>query len=434
MTKKLKIDELYFFLYDKHEIMFLLRHKKGSVIMEKTKEKKKNWILPRHRIITEIVRCILTPVVWFMYGIRPEKFADQGDRAYLILYNHQTAFDQFFVGCSFKGPVYYMATEDIFSLGWISKVLRWLVAPIPIRKQTTDINAVMNCIKVAREGGTIAIAPEGNRTYSGRTEYMNPAIAGLARKLKLPIAIYRIEGGYGVQPRWSDGTRRGKMRSYVSRVIEPEEYAGLSADQLGELIKKELYVDENVADGLYKSNKRAEYLERCIYVCPFCGLSELESHGNEITCKKCGKTVLYGEDKRLKGIGFDFPFKFVGQWYDYQNDFINSLDVTAMTQEPLYRETARLSEVIVYQKKVVLDKNCTVSLYGDRVALWDLVLPFSEITAATCLGKNKLNIYHGKQVYQLKGSKRFNAMKYMNIYFRYKNISKGDCDNHFLGI
>ena len=105
----------------------------------------------------------------------------------LVLYNHQTAFDQFFVGMSFRGPIYYMATEDIFSLGWLSKLLRWAVAPIPIRKQTTDITAVMNCIKVAREGGSLCIAPEGNRTYSGRTEYMSDSIASLAKKLKMPI-------------------------------------------------------------------------------------------------------------------------------------------------------------------------------------------------------------------------------------------------------
>lgn len=403
-------------------------------MMEKTKEKKKNWILPRHRVITEIARFVLTPVMWLKYGIRPEKFAEQGDRAYLILYNHQTAFDQFFVGASFQGPVYYMATEDIFSLGWISKLLRWVIAPIPIRKQTTDITAVMNCIKVAREGGTICIAPEGNRTYSGRTGYMNPAIAGLAKKLKLPIALYRIEGGHGVQPRWCDSTRRGKMRAYVSRVIEPEEYANLSTDQLGDVIAKGLYADENCVDGLYKSNKRAEYLERCIYVCPFCGLSEFESHGNEISCKKCGRTIHYGEDKRLQGVGFDFPYEFVGQWYDYQNDFVNSLDVTRMTTEPVYRDTVKLSEVIVYQEKVVLQKDCSISLYGDRVVLGDMVLPFSEITSATCLGRNKLNIYHGKQIYQLKGGKRFNAMKYMNLYFRHINITKGNPEDRFLGI
>ncbi len=402
--------------------------------MEKKIEKKKNWMRPRHRIITDILRWILLPITYLKYHVKIEKFEDQGDRPYLILYNHQTGFDQFFVGGAFKGPIYYMATEDIFSLGWISKALRWLVAPIPIRKQTTDITAVMNCLKVAREGGTIAIAPEGNRTYSGRTEYMNPAIAGLAKKMKLPIAIFHIEGGYGVQPRWSDVTRKGHMRAYVAKVIEPEEYAKLSAAELSKRIHQELYLDENVADGQFQSGKKAEYLERVMYVCPDCGLSEFESHGNEISCKKCGKTVTYGKDKRLTGVGCDFPFEFVGEWYDYQNKFVNSLDVTAMTEVPIYRDTAKLSEVIVYQKKVVLRKDCPIALYGDRVELGDLVLPFSEITAATCLGKNKLNIYHGKQVYQLKGDKRFNAMKYMNIYFRHKNITAGNPQETFLGI
>ena len=51
--------------------------------------------------------------------------------------NHQTAFDQFFIGMTFKGAVYYVASEDLFSNGWVSSLLRWLVAPIPIKKQTT---------------------------------------------------------------------------------------------------------------------------------------------------------------------------------------------------------------------------------------------------------------------------------------------------------
>ena len=402
-------------------------------------KKKKKWTHPRHAVITELVRLVLSPYCRIKYGVHTEKFKNQGDRAYLILYNHQTAFDQFFVGMSFRGPVYYMATEDIFSLGWISRLLRWVIAPIPIRKQTTDITAVMNCIKVAREGGTIAIAPEGNRTYSGRTLYMNPAIAAMAKKMKLPIALYRIEGGYGVQPRWSDGTRKGNMRGYVYRVVEPEEYAGLSQEELMQLIREGLYVDEANGEGIFCSNRKAEYLERCIYVCPFCGLSEFESHGDEITCKKCGRRIRYGGDKKLTGVDFDFPYEYVGQWYDVQDAFVNSLDVTRFTDEPIYQDRAQVSEVIVYERKNLLRKDAAISLYGDRMVLDEngeneLVLPFSEVTAAACLGRNKLNVYHGKMIYQFKGGKRFNAVKYVNLYFRYKNIMRGERDDQFLGL
>ena len=402
------------------------------------KKKQKKWMKFRHRVVRNLAFCVLYPYSRWKYGITVEKFRQQGNRPYLILFNHQTAFDQFFVGMAFKGPVYYVASEDLFSMGWVSNLIRWVVAPIPIKKQTTDLNAVMNCIRVAREGGTIAIAPEGNRTFSGKTVYMSDAIAPLARKLKLPIALYRLEGGYGVQPRWSDGTRKGKMRGYVSRVLEPEEYETLSNQELFAVIEQELQVDEAVADACFESKTRAEYLERAIYVCPHCGLSEFESQGNEIHCKQCGMTVTYGADKRLSSDDPAFSFPFVKQWYAYQENYVNQLDLTRYTDAPLYTETADLSEVIVYKHKIALQQGVAVQLYGDRISLqWaegGEVFPFDQVKAVTVLGKNKLNIYANKRVYQLKGDKRFNALKYVNLYHRYKNIMKGDDHGKFLGL
>ena len=401
--------------------------------------KRKNWIKPRHKIIQAIAKVILTPICKLRYGITIEKFKEQEDRPYLILYNHQTAFDQFFMGISFKVPVYYLATEDIFSMGFVSSLLRFAVNPIPIKKQTTDIGAVMNCIRVAKEGGTICIAPEGNRTYSGRTEYINPAIVSLAKKLKLPIALYKIEGGYGVHPRWSDKVRKGKMRSYVSEVIMPEEYSVMTDEELAKRISDGLFVDEAKADGIFESDFSAEYLERAVYVCPFCGFSEFESHGNEVFCKTCGKTVIYGKDKRITGKGFDFPFEFFGQWYDYQQDFVNGINVMEHTSAPIFRDDVKIKEVILRKNKIPHREKASLSLYGDRIVAdegkeneWKL--PFSELSAVSVLGKNKLNVYYGEKVYQITGSKRFNALKYVNIYYRWKNIKEGNENGKFLGL
>lgn len=401
--------------------------------------KKRQWMLPRHRWATEILRPIIGTYTRWKYNIKVERFKEQRKRAYLILMNHQTAFDQFFVAMAFRGPVYYVATDDLFSNGWVSSVIRWLVAPIPIKKQATDPAAVMNCLRIARDGGTIALAPEGNRTYSGETAYINPAIAGMARKMKLPIALFRIEGGYGIQPRWSDVVRKGKMRAYVSRVIEPEEYAAMTTEELVKEIEQGLYVNEGVADAIFRSAKRAEYLERAMYVCPFCGLSEFESHGHRVICKGCGKVVEYGEDKRLTGVDCRFPHEFVTQWYAYQENFINNLNLLEYTKTPVYRDRARFSEVILNKRKELLQKDASIALYGDRMVVGEgsdhaQVFPFDEILAASVLGRNKLNIYHGKAVYQFKGSKRFNALKYVNFYHRYKNIIRGEANAKFLGL
>ena len=404
--------------------------------MKKTETK---WIKKRHRIVRNILFAVMWPYCRLRYGIRIERFKEQGDRPYLILLNHQTPFDQFFVGLSFRGPIYYMATEDIFSMGWVSSLIRWLVAPIPIKKQTTDLVAVKNCIRVAREGGTIAIAPEGNRTYSGKTVYINPSIASLARKLGLPIALYRIEGGYGAQPRWSDVIRRGRMHSYVSRVIEPEEYAAMTNEELMECIEQGLYVNEAVADGAFHHKKRAEYLERAVYVCPFCGPAAWESHHATCTCTSCGRQITYEPTKEIKGVGFDFPFPFVADWYAYQEEFVNGLNPFDYIDTPLFRDTASLWDVQTNRRKTCLRTDAAISLYGDRIAVDEdganpLLLPFNEVTAAAVLGRNKLNVYHNGQVYQFRGNKRFNALKYVHLYHRHKNVSKGEPYGKFLGL
>ncbi len=400
---------------------------------------KKKWIRLRHGVITALLKPLLAPYIKLKYGVKIDKFKEQGKRAYLVLMNHQTAFDQFFIALSFRGPVYYIATEDIFSLGWISDVLRWLVAPIPIRKQTTDAQAVMTCLRVAREGGTIAMAPEGNRTYHGRTVSINPAIAALAKKMKLPIALYRIEGGYGVQPRWGDGTRRGKMTCGVREVIEPEVFASMTNEELYRRIVDGLSVDDTKQTGTFHTKNPAQYLERAIYVCPECGLSSFESQGDVITCKQCALQVRQKPDLTLEGVNKPFPHRYVADWYDYQCCYVNQLDSANYTAKPVYQDTAAVSEVLVFKRKNRLFRQAAICLYGDRVVLNEgtrdeIVLPFQEMYGAAVLGRNKLNLYHNDCIYQLKGSARFNALKYVNFYHRYKNIYKGETHVQFLGV
>lgn len=403
------------------------------------KKKTRKWIKIRHRIVFMVGKPIVNLLVKFKCHAKVDKFegSKNKDRKFLILYNHQTAFDQFFVALSFYNPVYYVATEDLFSMGFFSKILRYAVAPIPIKKQTTDVSAVMNCIRVAREGGSIAIAPEGNRTFSGKTGYFKPAVVKLAKSLKLPIAIYRIEDGYGVQPRWSDKVRKGGMHAYVKRVIEPEDYLKMSDDELNELLKTELYVDESLPNKEFYSKTSAEYIERAMYYCPNCGLSEFYSNEDTVSCKKCGIKIKYTADKRLIGEDFEFKYKNIAEWYDAQCDFIRAFDTDSNADKLLSEDKTELSEVILYKSKIRMDKDATVKLYGNRIDLeyknGKLSCDFETADAVTVLGKNKVNIYYKDKVYQLSGNKRLNALKFVNLFNRYKN-SHGGTDNEFLGL
>lgn len=406
----------------------------------KKKNNAKKWIRFRHYVVRTVAYPLIKLYSTIKYGVKVEPFKQQKKgQSYLILFNHQTAFDQFFVGFAFKGPVYYVASEDIFSMGFVSKLLRYAVAPIPIKKQTTDVHAVMTCRKVAKEGGTIAIAPEGNRTYSGKTEHINPAIVGLIKLLKLPLLLYRLEGGYGVHPRWSDDVRKGKMKGYVSRIVEPEEYATMSDDEILALVQEGLYVNEGVADASFRHKRLAEGLERAMYVCPKCGITTFHTNKDVATCTHCGLQVRYLPTKELVGIDEEFPFRFTTEWYEYQCKVMRELDLTPYEENPIFVEMdTLLSEVALYQRKKPISKGTALSAFGNRFEIAygneHLVLPFDQVSAVTVLGKNKLNIYFDKKVWQFKGNKSMNALKFVNLFYHYKNIKAGDPNGEFLGL
>ena len=398
------------------------------------------WVKKRHKVLMTLFSGVAYPFVCRKYHIEIKRFRENQGRPMLVIFNHQTGYDQFFVTFAVDKPLYFIASEDIFSMGWVSRLISWLVAPIPIRKQTSDLRAVRSALQIAKEGGSIALAPEGNRTFDGKLCHINPAILGLIRLVKLPVATLRIEGGFGVQPRWSDVIRKGPMKAYVSRIIEPEEYRRLSDEDLMNLLISEINVDETEIHDEYHSPHLAEYMERAIYVCPECGLSRFESHGDLMECKQCGLTVRYLPDKTFAPVsGTSFPFHMVADWYEYQGNFIRSLNPEDYYHEPAYEDQGQFSEVHLYDSKQVISKEARFRLFGNRLevaageftANWH----FDQVDTITVLGKNKINIYVGDKVYQIKADARFNALKYVNFFYHYKGFEKGDTDGkQFLGL
>lgn len=401
-------------------------------------DKKKTWHLPRHDIINTLLRWIIDPVSRIRYGVRVEK-RPKDRRQYLIMMNHQTPFDQFFVTMALpRQMVYYVGTEDLFSNGWISKVIRFAIKPIPFKKSTSDLRAVKDCIRVAREGYSILLSPEGNRTYSGVTEHIKPSIATLARALKLPIAIFKIEGGFGVEPRWADTPRRGKMKAGISRVIEPEEYLSMPEEELFALISKELYVDDRESGELYHHEKAAEYLDRVMYICPKCGFAHWYSEGDTVKCLDCGMKARYLPDLTFESLSGDFPFRTVKDWYDYQNEFIRRCRREDLGDDMLYEDELRFFEVEIYRRKRLLSGKARLRLFADRMECEFggsvTEMPFEEVKTVSVLGRNKMNIYIGDQIFQCKGSKRFNPVKYANLFYHYQNLQKGEPHGEFLGL
>ena len=85
----------------------------------------------------------------------------------------------------------------------------------------------------------------------------------------------------------------------------------LSVDELFAIIKDELKVDDTLSGVRFKSNKKAEFIERALYLCPVCGaISSFRSEKNRFRCEKCGLQAEYTANMILSSffVSMFFPY------------------------------------------------------------------------------------------------------------------------------
>lgn len=403
--------------------------------MENKKQKK--WCLPRHWFITWLMHIVMYPILTIKYGFRFKRF-QHDKRNYLVLYNHQTAHDQFFVGYLFNNKTYYVTSDDLSLIPFVGWVLKVLVHIIPYKKASTDFSILRICRQVANEGGNICMAPEGNRTYSGKTGYINPTIGKMIQFLKLPVAFVNIKGGFGVLPRFSKKRRIGRVTSEVTRVWEYDEYKDLSYDEIYEVVKKELYVDESIPNATFKSKRKAEYIERVAYLCPNCGMVNFHSHGDYLECPKCKSKLKYNEQKQFEIVNGNIKFKTVNEWFDYQREELLKLKLLELdSNKELFSEHVDFYEIIPRKRKVLIGKDLLIKMYPNRVELdcpdKKIVLKYDDINSSGIFGGNKMDYFLNDHTYQLKYNNSFNALKYVQYYYKYK-MEKGENPDEFFGI
>ena len=388
--------------------------------------RKDSWTKKRHAHVFAFLRVAMAPFFRIKYNYKAIP-APIKKGPCLIINNHQATMDPFFVAKSFRFPIYFFASDDLFNLK-ASPIINYLVRPIPKSKSLSDLNAVRTSLKVFKEGGAVSIAPEGNRTLSGRLWEMNDSIAKLAKLSKVPLVIYNLRGGYGTDPRWGRSVRKGtKYTGSVQRIIYPEEYAKMSVAELFEAIKSGLDVDDTQSGERYKSRRRAEYIERALYICPVCGkVGSIHSKGARFECTECGMNAEYTEDLRISPPVCSYER--IYEWYEWER---REIAERVYNGEKISDDGIQFFESVKFKKKVKLGGSA-VSM--DRENLYitgggrNYVYPLRDIFAVTAVGKKKFNFYCGGKTLQVKGGPRFCSVKYVHIFEGLKNIAENGAD------
>lgn len=272
---------------------------------------------------------------------------------FLILGNHTSVWDPFFLGSLVDAPIHYVVSDSQFRSRLVAFGLG-LVGSIPKTKVLSDLETVKSIVKIKHKRGIIGVFPEGQSSWDGHTLPLIPSTAKLIKSLKVPVIIARIEGAYFSRPRWSHLPRRGKVTVDFSLGFVPEQLKGMSTAEIYEELQKKLYFDayENqaVEKTRFAGRRLAEYLERALFVCPACtSIGTLHSHRRRLRCLRCGYEVHYNPFGYLEERSGKLRFSTIRDWNLWQvGEFQEQIDQWLEGNQrhmPLLRDNGAILEI-----------------------------------------------------------------------------------------
>ena len=339
---------------------------------------------------------------------------------FLLVSNHVSAWDPLIVSASLgRRQAYFVASEHLFRLGIVSRLIEWVVAPIPRRKAAQGADTVKAMLRHLRAGHSVCLFAEGEQCWAGRSGPIFPATGKLARSSGATLVTYRIEGGYLSLPRWANGARRGRVKAHPVGVYPSEQLKLMRPEEINALIERDIQEDawlrQRQERVLYRGKNRAEGLERALCLCPVCGrIDGLSARGDRLTCR-CGLSVRYGEDGFFDA---DAPFATLADWDDWQTERLRHRDFPRpkSAEEPIFSDGGiRLNRVEDGHRDVRLGRGA-LQLYEDRLVCAGQSFPLSQITNMAAVLSSRLLFSCSNRYYEVVAETGGNLRKYLVIW------------------
>ncbi len=391
-----------------------------------TKNKKKKSIVKcRHLVIFALLKKLAGLWVRIVYRFRAQKYGRLPSPCFIVA-NHVTDCDMIMVPQSFSGisHMFFVTGEHALRAGFASRLLEYFFHPIARFKGTTATSTVLEMMRRARAGASVALFPEGARSFSGETGVILPATGGLARKIGVPLVTYRIEGGYLTAPRWSDEIRKGKMTGRVVAVYQPEELKKMTDEEVQAIIERDLYENaferqrgyENMIR--YKSKATAVGIERAAVVCPKChGIGTVHGEGNYVKCA-CGLCAVLDEYGFFHG---DMPFETMAEWFNWQKGMIEALPDYETETELCRNRDLSLNTIDRDHNKCVVSTGDLI-LTTEKLSVGDKSVMLTDIITIDMYRHGYLLfVTRDGDYYEIRGNGSYEGYKYYLLIERYRN-------------
>lgn len=376
-----------------------------------------------HNLIwTKIISAIIYPFVKSKFQMKMPKKAKLPDGGNLILSNHVTKYDQFFIAFYFWfQQIYYVSGENVFRRRLFRRFAEGSVGVIVHQRGITALGTINSMMKRLKAGRNVMIFPEGAMTFDGRTKPVDASIAKVAKMSGANLVLFRIDGGYFAQPRWGKSIRKGQVK-LEHIVITKEELKKMTAAQIRDAINNTLYVDAYESQEKnrikYISKDGCEGLECCLYKCPKCHkLSELKSKGNVLFCE-CGYSAKYDDYGYLTDNGGEL--RTITRLSSEQRDYLKEL-ISVGDNRLLFTDELECKKVLSDGSESYIGR-LKLEAYPDHF-LYEIngkkgTVSAAKISKVYVFFRNTLNVViEGNDfLYECTGDFSFNALKYRDYY------------------
>ena len=357
-----------------------------------------------------ILAVVVSPFFHRIFRYRHDRYKLQGPT--LVVANHVTNYDPILLGMAFpKDPMRFVASEHLFRMGFVSKLLRAVFDPIARRKGTSGADTAMACTRALRDGRSVCLFAEGECSWDGATADIFAATGRLARMGTATLITVRLEGGYLTAPRWGRGIRRGRMHGRIVGIYTPEDLKAMDKDAITGVIQRDItenaWARQAEAPVRYRHRRRAENLQTVLYGCPRCGkIGRLSSKGKYLTCH-CGAKWEYTEFGTFSPAE---PFENMQQWDAWQKQLLhNALEDGSLRLQDSGMTMVDLLED--HQQKLVAQGD--LILENGVLSCGDQHLPLTQIDDMALVQGRTLLISSGSRYCQIKSADPACLRKYL---------------------
>ncbi len=335
----------------------------------------------------------------------------------MVISNHVTTWDPLLLAMSFRYKhLHFVASEHIFRLGLVSRLLSALVAPIARRKGSMAADTVMQSLRAIKAGGSVCIFAEGDATWDGVGVDVFPATGKMVRSSGATLVTYRLEGGYLSLPRWSRKLRRGKVRGSAVGIYPPEQLKAMKPQEILAIINRDIYEDawqrQRTEHREFRAKAPAEHMEQALFLCPKCGRTDgLRGLGDRVKCG-CGFETRYTDQ------GFfdpPEPFETIRDWDIWQFDRLKQGEFVHGTEELFHDDGLVLNGIGARHKQRALTRG-RLTQYEDCLRIGDRSFPLRQISSMAMVKASVLLFTAGEEYYEIRSGGFRCLRKYLAVW------------------